>query len=98
MRAGGRKSTCTPSATSTSVWRIHVENSRSKRIDNNQSESIGHNKNIEVGNNHHEVIGGNMMLMVGPNMLQKGVTAVPSAPRLLLAAFGAPSSNPTNTR
>jgi len=55
--------------------RIHVGNSRSKRIDNNQSESIGHNKTIEVGNNHHEVIGGNMTLMVGPNILQKGVTA-----------------------
>ena len=72
-----------PSATSKSVWRIHVENSRSKRVDNNQSESIGHNKNIEVGNNHHEVIGGNMTLMVGPNILQKGVTAAPLAPCLL---------------
>ncbi|MBA8882048.1 type VI secretion system Vgr family protein [Phyllobacterium myrsinacearum] len=55
--------------------RIHVGNSRSKRVDNNQAESIGHNKTIEVGNNHHEVIGGNMTLMVGPNILQKGVTA-----------------------
>jgi type VI secretion system secreted protein VgrG len=55
--------------------RIHVGNSRSKRVDNNQAESVGHNKTIEVGNNHHEVIGGNMTLMVGPNILQKGVTA-----------------------
>ncbi|MEN3794851.1 type VI secretion system tip protein TssI/VgrG [Fulvimarina sp. MAC3] len=55
--------------------RIHIENSRTKRVDNNQAESIGHNKTIEVGNNHHEVIGGNMTLMVGPNILQKGVTA-----------------------
>ncbi|MBA8902416.1 type VI secretion system tip protein TssI/VgrG [Phyllobacterium sp. P30BS-XVII] len=55
--------------------RVHVGNSRSKRVDNNQAESIGHNKTIEVGNNHHEVIGGNMTLMVGPNILQKGVVA-----------------------
>jgi hypothetical protein len=38
--------------------RIHVGNSRSKRVDNNQSGSVGHNKNIEVGNNHHEVMFG----------------------------------------
>lgn len=55
--------------------RIHIGNSRTKRVDNNQAESVGHNKTIEVGNNHHEVIGGNMTLMVGPNILQKGVTA-----------------------
>jgi hypothetical protein len=52
--------------------RIHVENSRSKRIDKNKLESIGHSRNIELGNNQHEVIGCNLTLTVMLNIFDTG--------------------------